>query len=82
MYTMGLKQAIHTDKGKLLISVLLGLGIATLFRKSCTDKECIQFKGPKLSDVKETVYNYDNQCYQFKPNPVKCSTDKKVVRFA
>jgi hypothetical protein len=82
MYTMGLKQLIQTDKGKVMISVILGFGVATLFRKSCSEEECIQFKGPKLNKVKENIYNYDNQCYQFTPQPVKCSSDKKVVRFA
>jgi hypothetical protein len=79
---MGLKVLIQTDRGKILISILLGLGFATLFRKSCKDKECIEFKGPKLSDIKGKVYQYENQCYEFAPNPVKCSSDKKMVRFA
>ena len=79
---MGLKLLIQTDRGKLLIAVLLGLGLATLFRKSCKDKECIEFKGPPLDDIKGKVYQYDKQCYEFSPNPVKCSTDKKIVRFA
>ena len=79
---MGLKVVLQTDKGKMLISVILGLCLATLFRKSCGDKECIEFKGPALKDVKGKVYNYENQCYQFSPNPVKCSSEKKVVRFA
>jgi len=79
---MGLKKLIETNNGKVMISIILGLGVATLFRKSCKENECIEFKGPKLNDVKETIYNYDNQCYQFKPNPVTCSSEKKMVRFA
>jgi hypothetical protein len=79
---MGLKQVVQSENGRTLIAMILGLGLATLFRKTCKDKECIEFKGPKLDDIKGKVYQYDNQCYQFSPNPVKCSSSKKIVRFA
>jgi hypothetical protein len=79
---MGLKVLIQTDRGKVLISIILGLGLATLFRKSCENKECMEFKGPDLKDIQGKVYQYEQQCYQFKPNPVKCSSEKKIVHFA
>lgn len=79
---MGLKQVVQSENGKMAISVILGLGLATLFRKSCGDKECLNFKGPKLDDIKGKIYRYEKQCYTFAPNPVKCSSDKKIVRFA
>jgi len=82
MYTMGLKLLIQTDKGKMLVSIILGLGLATLFRKTCGNKECMEFKGPDLKDITDKVYQYEKQCYQFKPNPVKCSSEKKIVHFA
>ena len=82
MYSMSLKRVLHTDYGKLLIAVILGLGLATLFRKSCSDKECMEFKGPKLDDIKDKVFKYENDCYTFKPNPTKCSSEKRTVHFA
>jgi hypothetical protein len=79
---MSLQRVLHTDNGKLLISVILGLGLATLFRKSCSDKGCLEFKGPKLDEIKGQVFKYENDCYTFKPNPTKCSSEKRKVHFA
>jgi hypothetical protein len=81
-YSMSLKRVLHTDNGKMLIAVILGIGLATLFRKSCSNKECLEFKGPKLDDIKDKVFKYENECYTFKPNPAKCSSEKRTVHFA
>lgn len=32
---MGLERIFHTESGRIIISVLLGLGLSTLFRKGC-----------------------------------------------
>ena len=45
---MNFKRLINTSLGKIIISIMLGLGLATLFRKVCKDKNCITFKGPIL----------------------------------
>ena len=39
---MHLKRLLNTYTGKMMISILLGLGLATLFRKACNDKNCIK----------------------------------------
>ena len=41
---MKIKQLINSKEGKYIISVVLGLGLATLFREVCKDKTCIVFK--------------------------------------
>ena len=33
--------------GKFIISIILGLGIAALFRKVCNNNKCIVIKAPK-----------------------------------
>ena len=33
-------KSIHTKFGTYVISVILGLGLASLFRKSCDNKNC------------------------------------------
>ena len=43
---MNLRRLIYSDIGKYIISILLGLGLATLFRKVCKDRNCIVFKAP------------------------------------
>ena len=79
---MGLKQYLQTEYGKVIISMILGFGLSTLFRKSCSDKKCLSFNGPSLSTINKNIYKFDDQCYKFKPNPTKCNSHKKIVRFA
>ena len=44
-------KAIHTQNGKFAISFILGMGLASLFRKVCNDRNCIVFKAPSLEEV-------------------------------
>ena len=50
---MKIERLFHSDTGKIIISVLLGLGLATLFRKGCNGKNCLEFKAPSLEDIKK-----------------------------
>ena len=43
-----LKRLIHSGFGKVIIPILLGLGLATMFRKVCKDRNCIVFKAPGI----------------------------------
>ena len=38
---MYLRRLIHGPVGKIIIPILLGLGLATLFRKVCKDRKCL-----------------------------------------
>lgn len=70
---------LNTETGQLFISVLLGLGLATLFRKVCTDKNCIRFNGPVISEVDGKTYQFDEYCYKYNLVPSRCSALKKTV---
>ena len=41
---MEIKRLIHSGFGKVIIPILLGLGLATMFRKVCKDRNCVVFK--------------------------------------
>ena len=73
---------LRTPTGKAIMAVLIGFGIATLFRKSCKDKKCLEFKGPSLDNIKERIYRKGNKCYQFDPSEEKCDSQKKTVVIA
>jgi len=79
---MRIRKFLQSDYGKLIVSVILGFGLATLFRKTCKDKKCMKFKGPAMNDIKEKTYEYDDKCYEFKPRTVECNSKKRIVRFA
>ncbi len=58
---MNFRRLFHSDVGKNIISIILGLGLATLFRKVCNDKNCIQFNGPIISDIEDKTYKHGNK---------------------
>ena len=74
---------VSTDTGKILMSIILGFGIASLFRKVCKGKKCVIYNAPPLTEFKDKTFKYDNKCYKFTPNNVTCnySSDKKIVEF-
>ena len=79
---MQIRKFIQSHYGRMIIAVILGFGLSTLFRKSCDKKKGLRFKGPSLKEIDGQVYSYNDKCYQFKPNNIKCSSTKKTVRFA
>ena len=76
---MNLKRLISTPLGIVFISLLLGLGLATLFRKVCNDKNCIIFNGPIISEFDKKIYQYGNKCYQYDTTATNCDKTKKII---
>lgn len=66
---------LRSREGQIVISVILGFGLATLFRRACKGRSCVVIKGPKLSEVQNFVYRMDNHCYRYKPAVVGCGED-------
>lgn len=79
---MHFKRLLNTSMGKFFISVLLGLGLATFFRKVCTDKNCISFNGPVISDIDGKIYKYGEKCYKYTSSATTCDSNKKVVEMS
>lgn len=70
-----IQKIIHSPYGRIISSMLLGFGLATLFRKACHDRNCIQFYAPSVDRIENQVYSFDGECYRFKPKMKKCSKD-------
>ena len=63
---------MKSDIGAVIISIILGLGLAALFRKSCNDNNCIIIKGPPQSEIEGKVFGFDDKCYTYKPQATSC----------
>jgi hypothetical protein len=79
---MNVKRILNTEFGHILISILLGLGLATMFRQVCEGKNCLIFNGPVISEVDGKIYKFGEYCHQFKLNPVSCNPTKKVIKIS
>ena len=79
---MNLKRLIYSDVGRIVISIILGLGLATLFRKVCKERDCLVFHAPKLDKIKNQVFKFKDKCYKFEEEIENCDDNKKIVNFA
>jgi len=73
---------VETEQGKVIMSVILGFGLATLFREACKGRNCFLHHAPPLEDIQGQVYKHDNKCYKYDLEPTKCNKSKRIVRFA
>ena len=79
---MNIRKWIHSETSKYIISIILGLGLSTLFRKECYGDNCIQFTSPPIQELEKEMYLYGKKCYTYKSNSELCNSQKKSVRFA
>lgn len=67
-----LTDMFKTDNGIIILSIVLGFGLATAFKKACTGKKCVIIKGPSIKEVQGTYFRIDDECYKYTPYVKKC----------
>ena len=61
-----------TPGARALLSALLGLGLASLFRSTCKGGRCVVVQGPPVAEVTGGVYRLNGSCYRYTPVPAEC----------
>ena len=79
---MNVDRLFKTESGKIILSVILGLGIAGLFRRACTNSKCVKYVFPKSQELEDQVFRYNDKCYKLKKVSEKCQENKKHVMIA
>lgn len=79
---MNIKRLIHGKFSKYILSAIIGIGLATLFRKACNSRNCLVFKAPTIDKIKDQVFRYNNKCYTFNEQIESCDPNKKIVEIA
>jgi len=74
--------SIHTKFGKYLVSTILGIGLASIFRKGCHNEECLVFSAPHHQDITDNIYRHNSKCYRFDSSSVSCNTKKRQIYYA
>ena len=72
---------VHTQTGKIIMSILLGFGLASLFRTVCKNKQCLIFYAPPLEQIQDKIYKNDKKCVKYSPVSTKCNANVKTVYF-
>jgi hypothetical protein len=76
-----LEKFVHTPTGKIIMSILLGFGLASVFRTVCKGNNCVIFHAPPLDDFKDKIYKVNGKCVKYNPVSTKCSSKSKIVTF-
>lgn len=67
-----IKEYFDSPLGRIIFSIILGLGLAALFRKACNDNNCTIIKGPPVEKVKDKIFIMDGKCYTYTPKSTSC----------
>lgn len=76
---MHLSKFLHTKNGRYIMSVILGVGLATLFRTVCKGKNCIIKHAPPAKEIDGKTYKYGEKCYNYTKSSEKCDTTKQTI---
>ena len=79
---MYLDKFVHSHTGKIIMSILLGIGLATFFRAVCKGKQCRIVSAPPMEEIEDQIYKFDNKCYKLEKNTIKCDKNKNTIKIA
>ena len=79
---MYLDKFVHSKTGKIIMSILLGIGLATFFRTVCKGKKCRIISAPPIKELEDQTYKFDEKCYKLEKNVINCKINKNTIKFA
>jgi hypothetical protein len=71
-----LKKVLKDPFGAIIVSVILGLGLAAVFRRACNGNDCVVVRAPNAKELDKYVYQIDQACYKYTPRVVQCDAAK------
>lgn len=74
------EEILKTYNGSLIFSIILGFGIAAMFRKVCNGNNCIVLKGPDPTKISGNVYKWYDDCYKYKKISTSCKGKNKLIK--
>lgn len=77
--TVNFSKFLHSGTGKYVMSIILGIGLATFFRSVCKGNDCIISYAPPFEELDDKIYRFDGKCYKFDKNAVDCDNKRKKV---
>lgn len=81
---MSIAEKLELPLTRIILSILLGLGLATFFRTTCkvgTDRSgrCIVITTPHYREIQENIYRQDDDtCVQYVHYPVSCKDGAEI----
>ena len=79
---MYLDKFVNSKTGKIIMSIILGIGLATFFRTVCKDKQCKIITAPPMEEIENQTYRFNDKCYTFEKSAVRCKKNKQIITIA
>ena len=79
MFVINYANMLRSDNGKLIISIIIGLGLAALFHQACKDRNCVIITAPSIQQVHGNIFKHKGKCYKFKSKEAKCTNKEHMV---
>jgi hypothetical protein len=76
---MKFKQFIESKPGVFILSIILGLGLACIFKMSCDSHSCLVFKAPDYSEKR--IIKYNDKCYQPTEHMETCDAKRQIIEY-
>jgi hypothetical protein len=64
---------MQTSKGRIVVSIVLALGLASLLKLSFQNANMIIINGPPVEQTEGKIFNFDNKCYAYKTVMTSCT---------
>lgn len=77
---INISKFIHTTTGKYIMSVLLGFGLASLFRQSCKGRKCVIETAAPFDE--KHIHRIGDKCVRFHPVASVCDNTKRILEFS
>ena len=77
---LNFSKLMKDDTGKILISILLGFGLATAFKVSCKGRNTVLYEPISTSEL-DKIYTFNNKCYKFEPILSTCNKKKQIISY-
>ena len=76
---MHLQDFIRSSTSRVVFGVIMGLGLSSLFRKTCHGRSCMVFKAPDMEETKKFTFKYDGKCFTYNINSTNCDYSRVSV---
>jgi hypothetical protein len=65
-------QFMQSERGKIVASMILALGLASILRLSLVNANMVIINGPSVEQTEGKIFSFDNKCYSYKTVMTSC----------
>lgn len=77
---MSIFTVLDTETGQIMLSMILGLGLAALFQRTCTSADCTIYQAPADNKINGRIFTQNDNCYKYEKEIIECPPDNSGSR--